>query len=665
MVSRSVLFAVAMMAGAFQQPGPPSSPPTPPLAIDVVTVPPGVVLAPADVSVSVDGRPRKVVSIRQVLRGPGSERIASGANADARPIAEPARTIIVVVDETSIARGSEKKSVSTIARLLDLIGPSDLAAFVTLPVERAAAIAMTTDRQALWSGLARIRGRAASAPLAQARTEQPPAFSDEETPDVKNPTSDERPPTASDRQPGLAREPATRQEPDEGRPTVTGELRSLLSAVREAPGPKTILLIRGASPVEALVTQEGAANERLEALALAPLAAAARVTLHAVTLDDRSRSGGDGAARLARLTGGDEFRLGKQADRELQRLGTWMSEGFRIALEGTPEDRDGRPHQVSVTTRRRDAAVRAPEQWVPFEAPERSTGAAAQPPAIAAPLASSKAPAAPPTTTPIDPDLDRVLARMSAYVNQYVEDFSAVVAEEAYRQNVTTLASVPRRSQGPNSRELRSDFLLVRLPGAEGWTPFRDVFEVNGKPVRDRDDRLRKLFLEMPPDALDKARRILDEGARYNIGSVYRNINQPVVPLMFLLPSHIGGLQFRRAGEDLVEGIRAARIDFEETARPTLIKDDVSHRDVPSSGVLWVDPVTGRIVKTRIRTGDATFSMDTTVLYRRSETLNLWAPAEMEELYTTRGERISGLAKYKNFRRFRVDVEEKIALPKN
>ena len=45
-------------------------------------------------------------------------------------------------------------------------------------------------------------------------------------------------------------------------------------------------------------------------------------------------------------------------------------------------------------------------------------------------------------------------------------------------------------------RVLTSDLLLVKPVGTDRWVQFRDVFEVDGKPVHDRSERLVKLFLE-------------------------------------------------------------------------------------------------------------------------------------------------------------------------
>jgi hypothetical protein len=48
-------------------------------------------------------------------------------------------------------------------------------------------------------------------------------------------------------------------------------------------------------------------------------------------------------------------------------------------------------------------------------------------------------------------------------------------------------------------RQLRSDVLLVKLADDEWWMQFRDVFEVDRRPVRDQ--RLYKLFVDAKIDA--------------------------------------------------------------------------------------------------------------------------------------------------------------------
>src|SRR5256885_45469 len=116
--------------------------------------------------------------------------------------------------------------------------------------------------------------------------------------------------------------------------------------------------------------------------------------------------------------------------------------------------------------------------------------------------------------TPADQDLEQLLARATWYSIDFVNKLSQVVAEERYIQDSNValpaialpglggrgapLNSSPRGSS--KHRELKADFLIVKSTG-EMWTPFRDVFEVDHIPVRDREERLAKLFLGKKADS--------------------------------------------------------------------------------------------------------------------------------------------------------------------
>src|SRR5215203_3553175 len=112
-------------------------------------------------------------------------------------------------------------------------------------------------------------------------------------------------------------------------------------------------------------------------------------------------------------------------------------------------------------------------------------------------LAAASATLAAQTAGPRPPELKTVLARAAAYVEQFREELSGIVAEETYEQQ-----EIPG-----NRRELRSDLLLIRSETFPRWVQFRDTFEVDGRAVRDRTDRLTHLFFE-PATAVERAKRI-------------------------------------------------------------------------------------------------------------------------------------------------------------
>ena len=59
-----------------------------------------------------------------------------------------------------------------------------------------------------------------------------------------------------------------------------------------------------------------------------------------------------------------------------------------------------------------------------------------------------------------------------------------------------------------NLQTIKSDYLLVQLGGdGEGFMPFRDAYEVKGRKLRERDDRLLKLFTSNDKVAIREGRR--------------------------------------------------------------------------------------------------------------------------------------------------------------
>jgi hypothetical protein len=247
--------------------------------------------------------------------------------------------------------------------------------------------------------------------------------------------------------------------------------------------------------------------------------------------------------------------------------------------------------------------------------------------------------------------LDAVVDCASRYVVGLERTLTSIVSEERYQQ-FGLIDGFDR------SVALRSDFLIVKNPAGPGWLPFRDVYEVDGKAVRDRNERLTRLFLEKPASALDEGRRIMDEGARYNIGG-FRNVNVPTIALTFLEPANRPRMVVRKAGEKTIDRTRCWAIEFEERGRPTVIKGGEGV-DVPASGVFWIEPATGQLVRTFLKIQYGYAQHETIVTFRVESRLNVLVPTEMIESFThTAGHfSVRGRATYSNFKRFQVTTHE-------
>jgi hypothetical protein len=210
---------------------------------------------------------------------------------------------------------------------------------------------------------------------------------------------------------------------------------------------------------------------------------------------------------------------------------------------------------------------------------------------------------------------------------------------------------------------------MVKPAAGDGaWLQFRDVFEVDRKPIRDRDERLYKLFVESASiEARARAETIQAESARYNIGPIMRTINMPILALLFLEQKVQPIITFRRKDAGNVKRFAALAaerdvwlIEYKETQDGTLVRG-AGDRDIPSHGRLWIDSATGRILRTELISEDISVRAVIDVSYRSEPGLDLLVPDEMREIYILRRteSRIDGRAEYARFRRFTVTTTEK------
>jgi VWFA-related protein len=265
---------------------------------------------------------------------------------------------------------------------------------------------------------------------------------------------------------------------------------------------------------------------------------------------------------------------------------------------------------------------------------------------VPAPAARATPPASAPTTVApaaaVPPEVAAVLERAGQYVVSYALTFSNILADEDYRQQTHQGVNQVFHDEvvpGPLIvRKMRSGVLFMTLPGPIPWVTFRDVFEVDGNKIRDHQERLARLFQDSPATAPQKARAILAESARFNLGPIRRTVNIPTLALLFLHPQNQGRFAFTSKGRRSIEGIQTLEIAFVEHARPTLVGDGAGH-DVPAKGSVWIDPARGTVLQT-----DVDYDLDPRDTYHRTRArvitayrpepkLEILVPDSMREVY--------------------------------
>lgn len=255
------------------------------------------------------------------------------------------------------------------------------------------------------------------------------------------------------------------------------------------------------------------------------------------------------------------------------------------------------------------------------------------------------------------PSTRDLVSRLEEYVDSYGEKASIVVCTERYTQGTERSADDHRET-----RALTSDFAIVRADTIHGWLGFRDVLEVDGRRVADREDRLARVLMAAE-GRYDEAERLSNESARYNIGSIERNFNVPTAALFFFVPENHQRFKFSSRG-------RAAdgswSLAFNEKADSSLIRAP-DWRPIPTSGLVFVRDsgiVVRTVMKVDSKQGELRGIGQIDVRYARVDALDMWLPASMDESFEVSPRkgvwsRVTGHAEYSSYRTFTTSVRIK------
>jgi hypothetical protein len=278
------------------------------------------------------------------------------------------------------------------------------------------------------------------------------------------------------------------------------------------------------------------------------------------------------------------------------------------------------------------------------------------------------------------PSVNTVVARATTYVAEYERTLGMLIAEERCDQRapetLNTGFSGGSQSSGRSrfgglsvtrprriERRMKSDFLMMRLPnGGDQWVGLRVAVEVDGRAVGNRTERMQTLFDLNASTAsiLEQWHVLAEESARFNLGNIVRTTNVPTFALMVLHAERWRRFAFELADTDRLEGQDVWEIRFRESTGPMLISDPVRRLAVPTHGRLWIQPDTGLVVRTELKTGtprDGQLRSEIVVRYRPDDDLGVWLPRDMKEKYEDRhGLLFEGDARYSNFQRFGVST---------
>lgn len=238
------------------------------------------------------------------------------------------------------------------------------------------------------------------------------------------------------------------------------------------------------------------------------------------------------------------------------------------------------------------------------------------------------------------------MRRVADYVQKFIDAFSNVVAEEEY---------VEQFQGARERRRLKSDLLFVAYPGnTTVLMTFRDVLEVNGKPVGGKDERMTRLFLQPFDDAVRRARAIHNDGRRHSLGPTSWGdpSANPLSVLALLQKSRQGNYRFTlgRRATQLGPDVRELTVVRVTAPGPRGFRARA-----------WVSEASGEVVKTELD-----FQRLTTTTFKWDPRFRIHVPAEMQDEHPSgrsRNGTVLGTATYGNFRRFEVRTESAVAAP--
>ncbi len=249
------------------------------------------------------------------------------------------------------------------------------------------------------------------------------------------------------------------------------------------------------------------------------------------------------------------------------------------------------------------------------------------------------------------PRTSTIVATVTAYVSEYQHGFVQLVADEDTTQRVIAGSAVTatRRTHG----ELFSTFIDEQ----GGWMSVHDIQTVDDTPVTGRQDVRALLRSE---SVRELGPRLAAENARFNLGHVSRNFNEPTLALLLFSRGHVGDLSVKTDGRAQFDGdTRLVTLQVALDKDAPLVRSLAGR--VSTTATFVVEPDTGRVRHTTLRLDDGDVSATLETQYGFDSHVAAWVPFTFSERYTARraAETTEVVTSLTNYRRFEVSVRMK------
>lgn len=233
-----------------------------------------------------------------------------------------------------------------------------------------------------------------------------------------------------------------------------------------------------------------------------------------------------------------------------------------------------------------------------------------------------------PVTAQKDLSAADVLRAVTENFGAYASKISGVTLREEY-----TLLDV---SGGRiiNTRRISSDLVLLDANGR--LVALRDPFAVDDNPLREHTPRITNILAKPSQAAWDQAQAYAGESVRYFQDEIIVRLNDPTLVLRFVAPENHMRSSFKIDGKKKIEGIETVGLAFQEVkvkppAAPNYLLPTPGN--AWGRGKLWVEPATGRILRTELSMESDAEMVHITVEYKRDQALDVFLPSSMTDRY--------------------------------
>lgn len=228
---------------------------------------------------------------------------------------------------------------------------------------------------------------------------------------------------------------------------------------------------------------------------------------------------------------------------------------------------------------------------------------------------------------PAAPTLEELLSKGAAYQTTYATKVSGVTLEEQWVliEVVSNKMATPLR--------ISSDVVLVALGGE--LVGLRDLFSVDGKPVREHQPRIVKVLTDQPTSAgWQAAQRYQNENTQNLAMNTVVWYSDPMLAWQFIAEKNQSRMAYKLEGNKKMNGVQVYGVGFKEAPGGSRLIETPSRP--LSSGRFWIDPATGAVHMTELWIQSETDTARIQVAYAPDAKLSILLPKEATHSFETR-----------------------------